>query len=205
MPQEETVPQEEPGPQDSVYSRRVNLWELLGQLPWFLGEDGPTERVIDKRTLGDFSIPVTVTDHLGNEVSSSTNLTIVSTMRPLTKGWNLVSFPVRLGDAFARWEDIFNLGDGLLASDALRYDSAAGNWTWVDPDYRLKPLEAIYIYATENDQIGSIFARNPTWPPMRDLVAGWNLVGLAISPTECDTMPVNEAMVSVEVDINGQR
>jgi hypothetical protein len=46
--------------------------------------------------------------------------------------------------------------------------------------------------------MSSIFARNPTMPPMRNLNTGWNLVGLAIPPTDWDTMPVNEAMVSVE-------
>ncbi|MBA7601069.1 hypothetical protein ES703_08136 [subsurface metagenome] len=189
---------------ERVYRYHFNLWELIGHLPWFLGENN-AEGVMDRLTLGDFSLPVIVTDRWGNEVSSSLDLTIVDTMQPLTKGWNLVSFPVRLDDAFTTWEDIFNLGDGLRCSAALRYDSATGQWVTIAPDYRLKPLEAIYVYAFRNDQIGAIFARNPTSPPMRQLEADWNLVGLATSPADWDSMPVDEAMVSVEQDINGLR
>ena len=155
---------------------------------------------MDKLTLGEFDIPVTVTDQWGNEVYGGTQLTIVDTMHPLKKGWNLVSVPVRLDDAYSRWEDIFNLGNGLQAIDALRYDTTLGQWVGLDPDYRLKPLEAIYIYASENDQMSSIFARNPTLPPMRDLATGWNLVGYPSSSNKYRDDALNNLDFGNQVD-----
>ncbi len=191
-------------PSESVYRRYISLWELVGNLPWFLGESD-LQHVMAKFKLGNFAVPVTVTDRWGNKVSSQIKLAIVDTMQPLTIGWNLFSTPVKLDDAYAKWADIFYLGDGLRASDAIRYDAASLSWVGVTPDYKLKPLEAIYVYAQANDQIGSIFARTPASPPMRDLAPGWNLVGPAVPPVDWNSMPVNEAMVTVEQDVNGLR
>ena len=188
---------------NEVYRRDFELQDdFMNQLRWYLGEDD-TQQMMDKLTLGDFSIPVTVADWCGNEVSGNIALTIVDIMQPLEEGWNLVSTPVTLDDSYATWADIVALGDGLLCDDAIRYDPDSG-WVGVIPGYKLKPLEAIYVHATGNDQIGIIFNRGVTPPPSLYLNGGWNLVGLAIPPDKWDSMPVNRAMVTVE-DASGNR
>jgi hypothetical protein len=180
-----------------VYQRNLNLRdELIKPLASYLDEND-FQRILDKLTLGDFIVPVTTLDWSGNMVHNSINLTIVDAMLPLKEGWNLVSTPVTLGDGHSTWEEIRALGDGLLCIDAIRYDPVSG-WVSVAPTDEIKPLQPIYAYIIGKDKLGAIFSREVTQPPMLSLESGWNLVSLAIPPVDWDSMPVTEAMVSLE-------
>lgn len=107
------------------------------------------------------------------------------------------------------WGDICDLGGGLIYDvlvGVLWYDSNAQDWVVASGEDEVKPLTALCIYVDGNSQIGFIFDRWFTpQPPKLGLDYDWNLVSLAISPTDWDSMPVNEAMVSVEqvYDIRG--
>lgn len=165
--------------------------------------------------LGDFTIPVTVTDWEGSESTSTIELAVVDVMVPLEKGWNLRSIPVTLANA--RWGDIVSLrpGHDLWYDAALRIEN--GEWVVVDENYEMKPLEAIFIHATGRDQMGLAFSRKPTAPPVRQLGAGWNLVGYAPAGYVewywdwgetywwWQDMYAQEAMVSVEQTPGGLR
>ncbi len=188
-------------------------------------EDDVFRILSEEIVLGDFTIPVTfsgyyyVYDEFGNpvpvytELCDAIELAIVDLMVPLEEGWNLRSTPVTLANP--RWGDVTSLGrEASLSYDvALRLDVATQEWEVVDSDYPLSPLEAIYIHATEKDQIGLIFSRELTAPPMRQLELGWNLVGYA-PPVDIwcyweganfswDEMHVREAMVSIEETSDG--
>ncbi|MBI4285413.1 MAG: PD40 domain-containing protein [Chloroflexi bacterium] len=189
----------------TVFSRYFSLWELLGKSPLqsIMGEYD-MQRLVARLKLGNFTIPVTVSDYWGNVVTGQVSLSIVDMLQALKLGWNLVSIPVKLDDAFSTWQAILNLGDGLRVSDALRYDPELG-WLGLGPTDRLKPQVGVYMYATENDQLPSVFSRSPSAPPATDMKDGWGLFGVGLSPTEWDSMPVKEAMASLEFDMNGNR
>jgi hypothetical protein len=140
------------------------------------------EILSEKIQLGDFVIPVTVTDAVGNENTVNIELAIVDIVVPLRQGWNLRSTPVTLADG--RWGSITSLGEGLEYDAAIRWDAENQKWVYLTTDYVVKPLEAIYIHTTARDQLGLAFARTPlpTAPPVRQLYSGWNLVGLAALP-----------------------
>ncbi len=194
---------------EGVYQRGFNLREdFIKPLAWYLGEDD-IQGIMEKLTLGDFFIPVTVADWGGIESYGNIDLTIVDIIQPLKEGWNLISTPVTLDGRYATLENIFNLGGGFIYDvlvDAMYYDPLTQQWPEASAGEEddLKPLSTYYIYASGNTQIGLIFNRKPTLPPILGLGSGWNLVGLAIPPHKWDSMPVNEAMVTVE-DASGVR
>jgi len=193
---------------NDVYRYHFDLQnEFMKQLRWYLDEED-IQRIMCKLEPGDFSITVTVADWCGNEVSGYIDLTIVDIIQPLKEGWNLVSTPVTLDGTYATLEGMFGLAGGFIydvLETVLYYDPLFQEWGSVDPLLdELRPLSTYYIYVSGNTQIGGIFDRNIEPPPMLDLEWGWNLIGLAIPPVEWNSMPVNEALVTVE-DIYGYR
>ena len=126
--------------------------------------------VSEELVLGEFEFPVLVTDKAGRESQTTVDLTIVDLTVPLEQGWNLRSTPIRLED---------NKFWPLASVDAVvRWDSESQSWQLVT-DNSVSPLDALYMHATERNQIGYIFERDLTSPPVRQLYEGWNLVGPA--------------------------
>ena len=125
----------------------------------------------EKLALGEFELPIWVNDTVGREVHTSVNVTIVDLTVPLEEGWNLRSTPVALeGDRY--WPS------GSIDT-VLRWESSTQSWELVT-DNSIEPLDALYIHATDTNQIGYIFERDQTAPPVRQLDAQWNLVGMAL-------------------------
>ncbi len=156
-----------------LYSMNVLSWNNFGK---FLSED---------LVLGEFGIPITVTDSIGRSSQDTVDLTIVDLTVPLDAGWNLRSTPLALeGDRF--WDSSGN-------DAVLRWDSQAQAWEVVT-DNTINPLDALYFHATTTNEIGYIFERDITAPPVRNLDEQWNLVGMAIplndywqQPYSCDS------------------
>jgi hypothetical protein len=138
----------------------------MGIISW----DDLRTLVSGELVLGELEFPVLATDKAGRESQTTANLTIVDLTVPLEQGWNLRSTPIRLeGNKF--WP--------LASVDAvLRWDSQLQSWQLVT-DNSISPLDALYMHATERNQIGYIFERDLTSPPVRQLHEGWNLVGPA--------------------------
>lgn len=152
--------------------------------------------LLEKIELGDFVIPINVTDCCGNyNNEAEIELTIVDVMVPLKQGWNVRSTPIAL--KHSKWSVINELGDGLDYDKAYMFDLETQLFKVVPGDYKIEPLEAFYIHMRSNDQLGTIMLRHLTAPPERDLVRGWNLVGMAL-PIFSD-MPIEEALVTIEV------
>ncbi len=125
----------------------------------------------EELVLGEFEVSVLAKDAAGNEAETSANLKIVDLTVPLEDGWNLRSTPIELeGDTF--WYT-----DGIDA--VLRFNDETQSWELVT-DNSIEPLDALYIHATDQVQIGYIFERDLTLPPVRALHAGWSLVGVAL-------------------------
>lgn len=121
--------------------------------------------------LGEFEFDVWVNDTTGKEVSTSVNVTIVDLTVPLEVGWNLRSTPLTLeGDEF--WPS------GSIDA-VLGWNSSSQSWRLVT-DNSIEPLDALYLHATDRNQIGYIFERDLTSPPLRTLYKGWNLAGVAL-------------------------
>jgi hypothetical protein len=171
----------------------LHIGEIWDNLLQYLDHD--LDEILGVVRFGEFTVFVSVLDKAGNRASSHLELTVVHMLLPLKQGWNLRSTPVWLADE--RWEDVYTLGDGLEFDVAIRYDAENRKWVQLSDDYRLRPLEGIYIHMTEVDQLGLIFSSKPREPSTRQLYAGWNLVALAVKPWE-PWMPVDEALKSIE-------
>ncbi|ACX51294.1 hypothetical protein Adeg_0119 [Ammonifex degensii KC4] len=111
----------------------------------------------------------------------------------LSRGWNIVSTPWVL-------EDGKNTIDKILANPEYveqAYGFANGQWyqvTTADPaTMELRPLEALYVKLKGATDAVFWAKRGLGTPPVRDLAAGWNLVG---NPADRDTR-VNEALSSI--------
>jgi len=126
--------------------------------------------VSEKLVLGEFEFPIWVNDTAGHESGTTVNLSIVDLTVPLEQGWNLRSTPIRLED------NKYWTSQGIDV--VLRWDSVTQLWQLVT-DNSITPLDALYFHATERNQIGYIFERDLTSPPIKQMNAGWNLVGPA--------------------------
>jgi len=117
---------------------------------------------------------------------------------PLAKGWDIFSTPISLeGKRF--FGDIVNENDITIV---YRFDPATQRWVQILANDMIQPLEAVYV-RSKTDTVARI-TLDPTItpPPMRQLHAGWNLIGPAPQTSlfgEPDgSMPVDQALVSVE-------
>lgn len=175
-----------------------------------------TAEPITKATIPAYSDQVTVwlesDDPLGTAVGltasiADLNLTAQATVTlgwsatgnaALNRGWNIVSTPWEL-------ESDKNTIDKILANPDYveqAYGYANGGWyqvTTAQPETMvLRPLEALYIKL--KGSTGAVFwaKRGLGTPPVRDLAAGWNLVG---NPTVIQegqqAKKVNEALSSI--------
>lgn len=149
-----------------------------------LSYDNFTKFLMEDLALGEFELPIWVNDTTGKEAHTSVNITIVDLTVPLEVGWNLRSTPVTLeGNKF--WPS------GSIDA-VLRWNSTTQSWQLVT-DNNINPLDALYIHATSRNQIGYVFERDLTSPPVRHLGEQWNLVGMALpltdywyAPSYCD-------------------
>jgi len=95
----------------------------------------------------------------------------------LSPGWNFISVPRPL----AAGNDTAAIFAGVNTGgrSALRYNTAAGNWTALMPTARLAPLEGFWIYSAGPAAIPLNFSTAlPAPPAERTLVRGWNAVGV---------------------------
>ena len=94
----------------------------------------------------------------------------------LFPGWNFISIPRPLA-AENNTAAIF-AGVETGGRSILRYDTAAGDWTALDEQDRLAPLEGFWIYSAGPTAVPLNFSTDPLLPPAeRTLVAGWNAIG----------------------------
>ena len=103
-------------------------------------------------------------------------------------GWNSFSTPFALDGSANTVSKLLALttGSGLFIERAQRFDLATQGWVaiimgnqLVGPDYTIRPGEGFFIQVRSAGSIPVLVRADATVPPSRDLVAGWNLVGLS--------------------------
>jgi len=108
---------------------------------------------------------------------------------PGPEGWITFSVPVRLAGGQELLGDVINLEDVAIA---YKFDASNQEWVQVTADNNtIEPLEAVYV-KLNNGTLATIRpTAAPANPPVKELLAGWNLVG----PT--DNRDLSSALSSV--------
>lgn len=130
---------------------------------------------------------------LANEATTVT----VNNVTSYQGGWNSFSTPFALDGSANTVSKLLALttGSGLFIERAQRFDLATQGWVaiimgnqLVGPDYIIRPGEGFFIQVRSAGSIPVLVRTDATVPPSRDLVAGWNLVGL--SSLEAETVSI---------------
>jgi hypothetical protein len=96
----------------------------------------------------------------------------------LVPGWNLVGIPRRLNEQMNR-AAIF-AGVNSSGRSIWTYDMSSGGWRNVTAEDVVYPLDGYFIYSTTARKIPLTYSADPLQvPPVKDLMAGWNLVGFS--------------------------
>jgi len=104
-------------------------------------------------------------------------------------GWNSFSTPVTLDWSANTVSELLALAaeSDLYILRAQRFNPATQQWDLVivdnikygTTDYQINPGEGFYIQVRSKGSLPILVATTITTPPMRNLVAGWNLIGLS--------------------------
>lgn len=103
-------------------------------------------------------------------------------------GWNSFSTPITLDGSANTWGGLLALvdGNGLSILRAQRFDPATQLWvpvvmnnSLVGSDYSIEPGEGFFIQISTKGSLPILCKTTPTSPPMTNLVAGQNLIGLS--------------------------
>lgn len=148
-----------------------HIWHLSPDEFDVIDSDDFLSFISEKLVLGEFDFVVTATDVSDETREETVTVLIADLTVPLEAGWNLRSTPIALEG------DIFFPSDSVDV--VLRWDSGNQEWELVT-DNHLEPLDALYIHATGTNQLGYVFERDLTSPPVRLMQEGWNLAGMAL-------------------------
>ncbi len=135
----------------------------------YLESDDPLGTAVElTASIADLNLTAKATINLGRSADGITTL---------SRGWNIVSTPWTLAEGT-------NTIDKVLAHPEYveqAYGYANGQWyqvTTADPaTMELRPLEALYVKFKGATDAVFWAKRGLGTPPVRDLAAGWNLVG----------------------------
>ncbi|MDH4268917.1 MAG: right-handed parallel beta-helix repeat-containing protein [Dehalococcoidia bacterium] len=103
-------------------------------------------------------------------------------------GWNSFSTPITLDGSANTVSELLALAaaSNLYILRAQRFDLATQQWVLVilnnsvyGADYQIKPGEGFYVQVRTRGSLPILVATGTTAPPMRDLAAGWNLIGMS--------------------------
>ncbi|PKL59442.1 MAG: hypothetical protein CVV33_07810 [Methanomicrobiales archaeon HGW-Methanomicrobiales-4] len=107
-------------------------------------------------------------------VSDSYNSGVVE----LEQGWNIVGIPRRLNEENNK-ATIFS-GIDSMGRSIWTYNSDTGGWKDLTADDVLMPLDGYFVYSAKPEKIILTYTIDPLQvPPVKDLQAGWNLVGFS--------------------------
>jgi methionine-rich copper-binding protein CopC len=93
------------------------------------------------------------------------------------EGWTTFSVPVQLAGAQRLLGDVI---DNNKVDIAFKFDAATQQWVQVTEENKnntIQPLEAVYVKLKEPVLAVIKPSTEPTSPPVRNLLKGWNLVG----------------------------
>ena len=94
----------------------------------------------------------------------------------LSPGWNFISVPRPL--AAGNDTAMIFAGVNTTGRSVLRYNTTIRDWTQLDKEDRIVPLEGFWVYSANPTTVPLNFSTDPLLPPAeRILSAGWNAVG----------------------------
>jgi len=94
----------------------------------------------------------------------------------LSPGWNFISIPRLL--SHGNDTAMIFAGINTTGRSVLRYNTTIRDWTQLDKEDRIAPLEGLWIYSTGPATVPLNFSTDPLLPPAeRTLSAGWNAIG----------------------------
>jgi hypothetical protein len=135
---------------------------------WFESDDPLGTEVEFTATIADLDLTASATVTLSRVLDGFT---------PLFRGWNIISTPWVLEDDRCTLDKI--LLNPEYVEQAWGYKD--GQWyqvTTADPEsMKLRPLEALYVKVRGKTWAEFLAKAGLSTPPVRDLPAGWNLVG----------------------------
>jgi len=156
-------------------------------------EDVPVgEHTIELRLSGYQSVTMNVTVEM--DECSRPDPVVLTPLPPepdivisLEDGWNFVSTPKRLMDGSDTFAAIYDSID-TAGHSILLYDGLTQEWKAAASADAFKPLDGVWIYATEACTVPLTFAPGgPQVPPTKSLGKGWNAIGFT------DTVPESAA------------
>ncbi|RKO67780.1 Ig-like domain-containing protein [Desulfofundulus salinus] len=107
-------------------------------------------------------------------------------LTPGPEGWRTFSVPVQLAGGQKLLGDVIDLGKVDIA---YKFDAASQQWVQVTADNNtIQPLEAVYVKLKEPVLAVIKPATEPTNPPVRNLLKGWNLVGFTKADNVYDAL-----------------
>ncbi|HWQ67894.1 MAG TPA: hypothetical protein VN372_13630 [Methanospirillum sp.] len=108
----------------------------------------------------------------------STDDSYSSGILDLVTGWNFVGIPRRLGEGKNK-ATIFSAVESEGRS-IWSYETEKGGWKELTADDILMPLDGYFVYSNKPVQIPLSYSIDPLQvPPVKDLAAGWNMVGFS--------------------------
>lgn len=104
------------------------------------------------------------------------------------EGWTTFSVPVQLAGAQRLLGDVI---DNNKVDIAFKFDAATQQWVQVTEENKnntIQPLEAVYVKLKEPVLAVIKPSTEPTSPPVRNLLKGWNLVGFTKADNVYDAL-----------------
>lgn len=203
------------GAGSGVWTTTVVLENLFSQASVLFTPSVFRRMVEQELRTGSKTIAVSATDGTTTKTGSVT-VWVVDAQMLLREGWNLRSTPMALADN--TWSGILAMGNKTsIIGVGLKYDPSspvASQWNILGATDTVNPLDAIYIYAIQDDCIGARLFRSASatvQPASKSLIRGaWNLIGTAPDFTENFSLvtpsnmrgllPVDTALKSVQYD-----
>jgi len=156
-------------PQTAVPITQAVIPAYDDEVTVYLESDDPLGTAVElTATIADLNLTATATVFLGRSPDLVT---------PLSRGWNIISTPWALAEGTDTLDEV--LVNLEYVEQAYGYKD--GQWyqvTTADPEsMKLRPLEALYVKVKGQTWAVSWAQSGLGTPPVRDLPAGWNLIG----------------------------
>ncbi|WOF16969.1 hypothetical protein F1737_09860 [Methanoplanus sp. FWC-SCC4] len=142
-------------------------------------------KLVGENVTGEMSVDNITSITLGIEAPETGTIT-------LRYGWNFISTPKRLSDG-KNTASIFSDVD-TDGHPVYQYDAATATWKTLTSSSPINPLEAVWIYSKQTDDVVITYTNSPlATPPSKKLSKGWNAIGFG----NTQNAPANIAFMTV--------
>ena len=155
-------------------------WEFIrdGILVWCSSEQNPIATINEP---GIYDVKLTIGNNGGEASLTKEKYVVVGEGNSVIvyPGWNHVAVPVELANGFNTMADVF-AGIQTGAWPYSIYSQEIQDWSEVEDDYIVKPLELVRVNSAEPGPVESTFVfatlQGTYWAPLQP---GWNGIGIS--------------------------